>query len=543
MAEAFLGLKVSLSLHSGIHIDGTVAHIEPETHQMTLHDVSLLFPGQPPLATPIYGVVGSDIKDLLVVSTPATHSGPAQATPPTLPPHGSLSSGRSTAEHYAPSTAESSVASPRQERQTYVHERDGRSRKTKSTHVPSQSTSTPQRRTKSVQRRCEKENGWAEEDVEGFRKEEFDFQANLSMFDKEKVFAEIRETDDTASDALLVSINRLPSKDTRPPTTHLLPTEMVLDPVSSSESEMRNSHGGDDEEEESDSMGCSEQEGSLVEKTQAMEIAKGHTIYTTDCKSWCPTLSLQQMANVEQLTAHENPYLSLPQMVENGGRSACVLAIQLIDLQSTRDYRARAPDSICVMVSQHRAGAYGMAMARHLINRGYLVTVYWIPMEHGTATLGEDVWEEQVAMLGSMGHSLVQDMELVLSPANTAPLLVVDALGMPTSTGMDINKDPCLDFCKAMDWIHSQSSPVLSLGMPAGVHAETGIPWHPSYFLRPQWTLCLGVPMRGCTSSKVTGELYMADLGIPMACWKKAGLRADRVPWGADFLVALRYIS
>lgn len=35
-------------------------------------------------------------------------------------------------------------------------------------------------------------NGWADEDVDGFKEKEFDFQANLSMFDKEKVFAEIR---------------------------------------------------------------------------------------------------------------------------------------------------------------------------------------------------------------------------------------------------------------------------------------------------------------------------------------------------------------
>jgi hypothetical protein len=35
-------------------------------------------------------------------------------------------------------------------------------------------------------------NGWAGEDVNIFIKEEFDFQKNLNMFDKAKIFAEIR---------------------------------------------------------------------------------------------------------------------------------------------------------------------------------------------------------------------------------------------------------------------------------------------------------------------------------------------------------------
>lgn len=38
MAEAFLGLVISLQLHSGLKLTGTVAHIEPTTQQMTLKE-------------------------------------------------------------------------------------------------------------------------------------------------------------------------------------------------------------------------------------------------------------------------------------------------------------------------------------------------------------------------------------------------------------------------------------------------------------------------------------------------------------------------
>lgn len=45
---------------------------------------------------------------------------------------------------------------------------------------------------KNYQRKQVEINGWANEDVNGFIEEEFDFQANLNMFDKAKVFAEIK---------------------------------------------------------------------------------------------------------------------------------------------------------------------------------------------------------------------------------------------------------------------------------------------------------------------------------------------------------------
>lgn len=38
MAEAFLGLKISVLLHTGLKVEGVVSHLEPSTQQMTLKD-------------------------------------------------------------------------------------------------------------------------------------------------------------------------------------------------------------------------------------------------------------------------------------------------------------------------------------------------------------------------------------------------------------------------------------------------------------------------------------------------------------------------
>lgn len=38
MTDAFVGLKVSVLLHSGVKLEGTVSQVEASTHQMTLKD-------------------------------------------------------------------------------------------------------------------------------------------------------------------------------------------------------------------------------------------------------------------------------------------------------------------------------------------------------------------------------------------------------------------------------------------------------------------------------------------------------------------------
>ncbi|KAI9837298.1 MAG: hypothetical protein M1819_000372 [Sarea resinae] len=74
-------------------------------------------------------------------------------------------------------------------------------------------------------------DGWATEeatDIQGLG--EFDFQGNLSKFDKHAVFDQIRTEDTTADEERLVSFNRLPRA--RPGTAggkNLHPTENVLD--------------------------------------------------------------------------------------------------------------------------------------------------------------------------------------------------------------------------------------------------------------------------------------------------------------------------
>lgn len=68
----------------------------------------------------------------------------------------------------------------------------------------------------------------------------------------------------------------------------------------------------------------------------------------------------------------------------------------------------------------------------------------------------------------------------------------------------------------------------------------TGTPYHVGHRIKPKWTLCYGAPICGCSSRNVTGELFLADIGIPKSAWQKANVHPT-VPFGSDIIIALEY--
>ena len=91
------------------------------------------------------------------------------------------------------------------------------------------------RKTRKQRQMAQAKNGWATEDAtDVLELPEFDFEGNLSKFDKRSVFDQIRNEDTTADEDRLVSINRLP----RPGTfggQKLHPSENVLEKTRRSE--------------------------------------------------------------------------------------------------------------------------------------------------------------------------------------------------------------------------------------------------------------------------------------------------------------------
>lgn len=61
------------------------------------------------------------------------------------------------------------------------------------------------------------------------------------------------------------------------------------------------------------------------------------------------------------------------------------------------------------------------------------------------------------------------------------------------------------------------------------------------HYILPKWTLCFGAPIQGCISDKVTGGLFVADLGIPAVAWQRIGVKKRGLPWGTESVMPLEY--
>ncbi|GJJ78622.1 enhancer of mRNA-decapping protein 3 [Entomortierella parvispora] len=467
---------------------------------------------------------------------------------------------------------------------------------------------------------------WAQRDSEDFKDEDFDFQSNLGLFDKARVFAEIREADDTAPESLLVNLNRNPDRaramGESPMLRKLLPTENVLDPApnrrmgygskkstqcgNEDASSSQDEDDGDesDEEEEDDDGNDSWNSSSVEESTltpgtiavkkgsaaqgrangivpsvTALEIPAsvmasaaaggagtaltnglGHDGVSSGNTSAsgvkkrsikiqtlsgvaCPAVTSAQMLEVERLSASEMG-LSDEQLVENGGRGAAMMCLQA--LGGSRRIQPNNHNSapvVVILAGNNRTGAYALCAARHLSNHGCLVQAFLAGSNH-EGQLHAMVAAQTRGFLATGGEILHTIAELPQAASTPVDIIVDGLLGYQFTVRDLVDSYERETVCDLMDWANDNKAPVLSLDMPSGVDGTTGEKTDKGhkFCIRPKWTLCLGAPKTGCRSRAITGELFMTDLGIPRACWKRAGVKGWSMPWGADFLVGLEYL-
>lgn len=277
---------------------------------------------------------------------------------------------------------------------------------------------------------AEDANGWATEDATDIQDlGEFDFQTNLSKFDKRRVFDDIRKDDVTTVEERLVSFNRK----FRPGTNNgknLHYTENVLDPPRNNN--VWKSEAGETEEDEegsahrsrysssrasrrdrSHSRKTTSRKGSTVlaaSVTSTSRLARGATgssltnsplsshthlaaaqgsantaarssLRVLSTNKPCPTISTFQMLELESLCTTELG-LSEDILTENAGRGIAETVLK-VSPSST----SSSTPSVLILAGNHKSGTRTVAAARHLRNRGVRVTVCVLGGERETDLL------------------------------------------------------------------------------------------------------------------------------------------------------------
>ncbi|CAG8685006.1 11885_t:CDS:2, partial [Gigaspora rosea] len=412
MAEAFIGLSVHVELGTGSSLEGTVSHIDSHTQLLTLKNVKLHNNGRTQQLA-IYGVAGTDIKDLQIIASNQVNqsniSQQRQIQPPynnainlettKLPSQTSISTTNNATKYEtiqnqlhsssllsrSPFT-DPAIISPIHNQQTlpgsrtpskttqtgstidsdskgdeeelmktsngnhhnggessgaesgsvtYDQKKSTRRRKNHNTNGHYQSSRTPQSPARRSRRGRRQTHEWAGGDVNDFKSKEFDFQGNLDLFDKEKVFAEIRELDSTAPENLLVNINRNPNFRTNGRNGGSQFNQTTLPKLASHENVLETSSRKakfyhTDEEDEAANDGEVDSDGSWKKKKKVNGVGDYRKVkIRTLTGVSCPTVQPLQMMEVERIAAAETGP-NEDQMIENAGRGASMMCLQAL---------------------------------------------------------------------------------------------------------------------------------------------------------------------------------------------------------------------
>lgn len=360
----------------------------------------------------------------------------------------------------------------------------------------------------------EYQNGWATEDATDIQEMgDFDFQSNLSKFDKRRVFDEIRNDDVTPAEARLAHFNRR----ARPGTNggkNLHYTENVLDPIPQPDTAWPSESVETDEDHISEEHFSNERTSSRARsrgsirpqssrKSNAIpmqtpssaqytilnrgQLSSGrtssplpHSASTVTGSSssvsgslqiaatgkHCPCVSSLQMLEVEQLAVSEFG-LTDDIISENAGRGIAEAAILLAT-------RLRHSSTILVLAGNHRTGARAVTAARHFRNRGYRVMLCILGSDGESEFT--DGFRKQVDIFKRSGGRVLRWEELStrLAAADYIPELVVEALfGMHVAFD-DLRTDDQATAFEMISWANRSNVDVLSVDIPSGISATTG---------------------------------------------------------------------
>jgi NAD(P)H-hydrate epimerase len=115
---------------------------------------------------------------------------------------------------------------------------------------------------------------------------------------------------------------------------------------------------------------------------------------------------------------------------------------------------------------------------------------------------------------------------------NENPDLIVDAL-----IGYSLRSAPRGAVLQMINWANGRGSPILSLDIPSGIDSTTGEA--PGEYVSASRTMTLALPKRGLKPG-TTGDLFLADIGIPSAVYERLGLSYIS-PFGNLYVIPLHY--
>jgi hydroxyethylthiazole kinase-like uncharacterized protein yjeF len=146
----------------------------------------------------------------------------------------------------------------------------------------------------------------------------------------------------------------------------------------------------------------------------------------------------------------------------------------------------------------------GLAAARHLHRWGRLASVCCVDTRRLRGAAARELDSLRKVRVDVAGDLQLGDAEVV-----------VDAI-----FGTGLGRPPEGKFAEWIEAINASGKPVISVDVPSGLDADTGVAYAPC--IRANVTITLGLPKRGLLDLK--GRVLVADIGVPFEAYAAVGV-------------------
>jgi NAD(P)H-hydrate epimerase len=125
----------------------------------------------------------------------------------------------------------------------------------------------------------------------------------------------------------------------------------------------------------------------------------------------------------------------------------------------------------------------------------------------------------QLAILERMGIPVIEPGADALPDAG----LIIDGL-----FGFSLSGDPRGEAARLIRLANAHPAPILAIDVPSGLDATTGHAGDPCIAAR--WTITLALPKTGLLSAPdgLIGDLWLADIGVPLEVYARIGIDVPR---------------
>jgi enhancer of mRNA-decapping protein 3 len=267
------------------------------------------------------------------------------------------------------------------------------------------------------------------------------------------------------------------------------------------------------------------------------------------------------MLNLENIADNELG-LSEDMMAENAGRGVAEVALSALNPGGggLTQGKKNALQNVVVLAGNNKSGLRAIAAARHIRNHGMQVVVCVLGLERESELLVG--LKRQIKVFRSFGGKIVTKNELLayIKNLDTPVELVIDGLLGLTMSFEELRRGDQAAAYELIEWANRGRASVLAIDVPTGIDPTSGkvsIIDGRKLYIHAKYVVAMGAPQKGLLDAMALGvgvsdedgiavggewQLFVADIGLGAAVWKKAGTKVRRgVEFEGSWVVGMRF--